>query len=111
MSLHRTKSKEKYSLFVLLCFIFSVTLHPPTASISSHVLDITFGRPAEGVTILAYVEATDGWKLIGNSSTSSDGRVPWVSPRVSLKTGNYKLKFMIGDYYKRLNITTFFPLH
>ncbi|RCN51182.1 hypothetical protein ANCCAN_02751 [Ancylostoma caninum] len=61
-----TKSKERYSLFVFLCFIISASLQPPPNSISSHVLDIARGQPAEGVTILAYVEGSNGWELIGN---------------------------------------------
>ncbi|KAL6737359.1 hypothetical protein Aduo_011010 [Ancylostoma duodenale] len=102
-------AEERYSLFVFLCFIISASLQPPPNSISSHVLDIARGQPAEGVTILAYVESNNGWELIGNSSTTSNGRVPWVSPNVQLKVANYKLKFLTGDYYAKLNTTTFFP--
>ncbi|VDM64159.1 unnamed protein product [Angiostrongylus costaricensis] len=89
--------------------VVSTFLQPPTASISTHILDISLGRPAEGVTILAYVEEGGQWKLIGNRSTTADGRVPWVSPNVALTRANYKLQFMIGNYYQKLGIETFYP--
>uniref|UniRef100_A0A0K0DKV0 5-hydroxyisourate hydrolase n=1 Tax=Angiostrongylus cantonensis TaxID=6313 RepID=A0A0K0DKV0_ANGCA len=89
--------------------VISTFLQPPTASVSTHILDISLGRPAEGVTILAYVEEGGQWKLIGNRSTTADGRVPWVSPNVALTRANYKLQFMIGNYYEKLSIQTFYP--
>ncbi|KAK6752640.1 hypothetical protein RB195_003823 [Necator americanus] len=140
------KFKEMYSLFVFLFFIPSVEMETPTASISSHVLDIALGRPAEGVNIHAYVEENGAWKLVGStihrgfedfrrnlniswflvffaikcyqfttifgfyfSTTTSNGRVPWVTPNVPLIVTNYKLTFMTGDYYKKMNMTTFYP--
>ncbi|ETN75575.1 hydroxyisourate hydrolase [Necator americanus] len=108
-----------YSLFVFLFFIPSVKMETPTASISSHVLDIALGRPAEGVNIHAYVEENGAWKLQKSgyfqifgfyfSTTTSNGRVPWVTPNVPLIVTNYKLTFMTGDYYKEMNMTTFYP--
>ncbi|VDO96445.1 unnamed protein product [Heligmosomoides polygyrus] len=100
---------DTFSLFVFLCMILSALLQPPTASISSHVLDISNGEPAEGVTILAFVESTQGWLQIGNQTTTSDGRVPWVSPNHQLTVANYKLQFLTGDYFGRRNQSTFYP--
>ncbi|KAE9415778.1 hypothetical protein Angca_003718 [Angiostrongylus cantonensis] len=104
-----SKPKEQNSLIVFFCMVISTFLQPPTASVSTHILDISLGRPAEGVTILAYVEEGGQWKLIGNRSTTADGRVPWVSPNVALTRANYKLQFMIGNYYEKLSIQTFYP--
>ncbi|VDM65764.1 unnamed protein product [Strongylus vulgaris] len=113
---------QKLSLFLLslvISFIEPQDIQIPNASISSHVLDISLGNPAAGVTVLAYFEENNGWKLLGqiylyikifhSSTTGSNGRVPWVTPNVTLQEGIYKLKFMIADYYSRLNIKTFYP--
>ncbi|KJH45185.1 transthyretin precursor [Dictyocaulus viviparus] len=98
------------SLVLLFMVTSAVTSpQPPKASISTHVLDIAMGKPAEGVVVFAYVEDSNQWKLIGNRSTGCDGRSPWVSPNVPLMTSNYKLKFMTGDYYNRMGMLTFFP--
>ncbi|CAJ0603805.1 unnamed protein product [Cylicocyclus nassatus] len=82
---------------------------PPDASISAHVLDIAFGKPAEGVTILAYLEGSNDWLPMGNCVTESNGRVPWVTPNLPLQQGIYKLRFMTGDYYKAIGVQTFYP--
>ncbi|VDL81794.1 unnamed protein product [Nippostrongylus brasiliensis] len=48
-------AEEKYSLFVFFCMIFSSILQPTTNGyISSHILDISSGRPAQGVIVLAF---------------------------------------------------------
>lgn len=47
-----------------------------TASVSTHVLDTSTGRPAHGVSVRlsARPGATAGWTEIGTSTTGPDGR-------------------------------------
>ncbi|WKY07735.1 hypothetical protein Q1695_007309 [Nippostrongylus brasiliensis] len=103
-------AEEKYSLFVFFCMIFSSILQPTTNGyISSHILDISSGRPAQGVIVLAFIENQQGWQQIGNQTTTADGRVANVSPNVLFTAATYKLRFFTGEYYKRSNIKTFYP--
>ena len=45
------------------------------AGISTHVLDTSLGRPAEGVPVELAVHTEAGWQLLGTSATDADGRV------------------------------------
>ncbi|MEE1787440.1 hydroxyisourate hydrolase [Streptomyces sp. SP17BM10] len=42
--------------------------------ISTHVLDTSLGRPAEGVPVELALHTEGGWKVLGTSATDSDGR-------------------------------------
>ena len=42
--------------------------------ISTHVLDTSLGRPAEGVPVELALHTEGGWKVLGTSTTHSDGR-------------------------------------
>ncbi|MFC8880552.1 hydroxyisourate hydrolase, partial [Streptomyces ardesiacus] len=47
-----------------------------TASVSTHILDTSVGRPAEGVAVrLAARSGADAdWRALGGSATDADGR-------------------------------------
>ncbi|KAK5984855.1 Hydroxyisourate hydrolase [Trichostrongylus colubriformis] len=81
----------------------------PNESISSHVLDTVSGEPAQRVAISAFIKEGDEWKRIGETYTGQNGRVPWVSPNVTLVKGIYKLSFDVEDYYRRKQMESFFP--
>ncbi|MFE2110653.1 hydroxyisourate hydrolase [Kitasatospora sp. NPDC059463] len=42
--------------------------------ISTHVLDTSLGRPAEGVPVELALRTADGWQVLGTTATDSDGR-------------------------------------
>jgi 5-hydroxyisourate hydrolase len=68
--------------------------------LSTHVLDITQGRPAAGVTVELYaVEATQR-TLLCSRVTNQDGRCD--APLLEggkLRAGQYELVFAAGDYF------------
>ncbi|MGM0875381.1 MAG: hydroxyisourate hydrolase [Bacillota bacterium] len=71
-----------------------------TISLSTHVLDLTSGVPAEGVKIeLWKIEKTEK-HLVTYMITNQDGR---VSPQMIEQAGEYQLLFFIGDYFKPTN--------
>lgn len=47
-----------------------------TASVSTHILDTSVGRPAEGVAISLAARSGSGeqWTALGGSATDADGR-------------------------------------
>lgn len=73
--------------------------------ISTHVLDISNGKPANGVNVrLDFLEG-DKIKQIGMSHTNDDGRIVFNCEK---KQGIYQLTFEIEDYLKRNSKEYFF---
>ncbi len=80
------------------------------SQITTHVLDTSLGKPAEGIKISLQKPDGSAWKTIGSGLTNSDGRVTdLLGEAVLLAPGIYRMFFEIGPYYKRLNIQTFYP--
>ena len=40
------------------------------SQVTTHILDTTIGKPAEGVTIILYKEENDSWKEIAQGVTN-----------------------------------------
>ena len=80
------------------------------SQITSHILDTTKGKPAEGVLIILLQQHNSEWKEIGKSTTNSDGRATdLVEKDITLEAGIYKLKFETQPYYSKQSIKTFYP--
>lgn len=68
------------------------------STISTHVLDTSLGKPAQGIS----VELEHGGAIIGSGVTDADGRVrDLVAGGASLGAGDYQLTFSVGEYFKR----------
>ena len=82
-----------------------------SATISSHVLDTSRGKPAAGVHVtLEHKDARGHWVKVGEADTDHDGRVRSAVPahhRVEL--GVYRLTFDTGAYAREQLAETFFP--
>lgn len=77
--------------------------------ITTHILDTSCGRPAEGVTIrLECVEGPQSTE-IGRGVTNADGRVTDLLAPGSLKSGVYRIHFDIAPYYEKLGQKCFYP--
>jgi len=82
------------------------------SSITTHVLDVASGRPAEGVPVA--LERADpngpGWELVGRGVTDADGRLRDLAPNGRrLAGGRYRLTFDTGAYFTRTGRQAFFP--
>ncbi len=79
-------------------------------AITTHVLDVARGRPAEGVSIVLSRKELDGWHELGHGVTDPDGRLRSLMPNdATLVLGTYKLVFDTESYFTRLGIEPFFP--
>ena len=68
------------------------------STISTHVLDTSLGKPAQGIP----VELEFGGAVIGSGVTDADGRVrDLVAPGAPLGEGSYRLTFSVADYFAR----------
>lgn len=75
------------------------------STISTHVLDTSRGRPAEGIRVIL---ERDG-SLIGSGVTDEDGRVRGLLEQGStLSEGDYALTFSVGDYFRRSSTRSFY---
>ncbi len=64
--------------------------------LTTHVLDITCGRPAAGVEIKLYHAS----RLVAETVTNADGKtdVPLVQDG-QLAAGDYRIEFSVGGYF------------
>ncbi|WP_318212860.1 MULTISPECIES: hydroxyisourate hydrolase [unclassified Streptomyces] len=75
-----------------------------TASVSTHILDTSIGRPAEGVAItLAARSGSDAeWIALGGSATDADGRCKDL-PALPEGTTHVRLDFEVETYFVNKN--------
>lgn len=74
-------------------------------TLSTHVLDTSLGRPAQGVAISLESLAGDS---LGAGTTDADGRITSIGPE-RLAPGDYRLHFDSASYYATSGTTTFYP--
>ncbi|WP_327660870.1 MULTISPECIES: hydroxyisourate hydrolase [unclassified Streptomyces] len=73
-----------------------------TASVSTHILDTSIGRPAEGVAISLAARAGSGaeWQALGGSATDTDGRCKDL-PALPEGTTHVRLDFETEAYFDK----------
>jgi 5-hydroxyisourate hydrolase len=80
------------------------------SQITTHILDTTRGKPAQGVTIALYEQRADTWQELARGTTNQDGRVADLLPKNELlPLGTYKLKFFTQEYFDQQTPTAFYP--
>ena len=77
---------------------------PPT--VSTHVLDAAFGRPAAGVGVR--LERADGI-VVGEGRTDEDGRLGDLGGPGGPVTGAHRLVFATGEWFAGQGRETFYP--
>lgn len=79
--------------------------------ITSHVLDTAKGMPAQGITIILYLQHHQEWVEISRSNTDGDGRVADLMQIEPVAGFNiYKIKFDTRAYFDHLSIPSFYPV-
>ncbi|WP_445282790.1 hydroxyisourate hydrolase [Streptomyces sp. DSM 118148] len=73
-----------------------------SASVSTHILDTSAGRPAEGVAVrLAARPGRDAdWQALGGSATDADGRCKDL-PALPEGTTHVRLDFAVEPYFEK----------
>ena len=73
------------------------------AGLTTHVLDLTRGGPAEGVRVELYeIEPGGARRLVAATATNEDGRTG--RPLIAIaeaRAGTFELLFHVGDYFRR----------
>ncbi|GAQ80565.1 hypothetical protein KFL_000570130 [Klebsormidium nitens] len=71
--------------------------------ITTHVLDLSHGRPAKGVAVDLEGLTGDTWQSLGKGATDADGRVIGLLPASDhVAAGMYKLRFQTGAYLQNM---------
>ena len=73
--------------------------------LSTHVLDVTQGRPGAGVEVELYAVEGQGRTLLKSVVTNHDGRCD--SPLLQgeeMRAGQYELVFAAGDYFAKQGV-------
>lgn len=81
------------------------------SQITTHILDTSIGKPAQGITIVLEKSETNGnWLQLGKGETNSDGRLPnLLTATTKLEIGIYRLTFDTASYFKQINVKGFYP--
>jgi 5-hydroxyisourate hydrolase len=71
-------------------------------AVTTHVLDTSAGRPAEGVAVVLERGADGGWEPAGRGATDADGRVGDLGPAAP---GRWRLRFATaGPFYPEVTV-------
>lgn len=82
-----------------------------TYQLSSHILDVSKGMPASGVTIKLekYNEPIKTWTSVEEKVTDKNGRVPNFLSNDKSNLGIYKLTYLTSEYFKKMKMESFYP--
>ncbi|MGV3658342.1 MAG: hydroxyisourate hydrolase [Chitinophagaceae bacterium] len=104
---------KKAAFVVVFLFAFTSISFSQDAryQLSSHILDITTGKPAADVKIvLSRQEGNGSWNLVEEKVTDSNGRIKdFLKLDGKSNAGIYKLTYHVSPYFKKLGHKTFYP--
>jgi 5-hydroxyisourate hydrolase len=80
------------------------------SAITTHVLDLSRGRPARGVSVtLSAGEDAGHWNVLAEGVTDANGRVRDLLPAgATLSAGRYRLRFDTQAYFHTLGQVSFY---
>jgi len=81
------------------------------SAITTHVLDLSIGRPASGVPVrLEVLQSDSGWVSLAEKATDDDGRVrDLLDAGARLDAATYRLTFLTGNYFQNQDKASFYP--
>lgn len=80
------------------------------STLSTHVLDIAAGRPAEGIAVALEQKDGEAWRALASGVTNADGRIKDFLPQGhALDPAIYRITFQTGPYYAAKGQRCFYP--
>ncbi len=79
--------------------------------LSSHILDVSKGTPAVGVSIKLekYNEKEKTWSHVDEKITDANGRITDFLKSDKPNLGIFKLTYFTSEYFKKDNLESFYP--
>lgn len=72
---------------------------PARPTLSTHVLDLATGDPAEGIAVTLFrLDSSGTPELVSELETDADGRIRDLLDGAELVAGEYQLAFDVGGY-------------
>jgi 5-hydroxyisourate hydrolase len=81
----------------------------PVKRISTHVLDVSRGKPARNLPVRLERQEAGEWRLLQSASTDQDGRCSQLLPG-ELPPGWYRLVFDTAHYFDGQKIVGLYPI-
>jgi 5-hydroxyisourate hydrolase len=79
--------------------------------ISTHILDLMHGRPANDVPVkLERQQASGSWQSISSARTDQDGRCSQLLEQGELSPGVYRLSFDTRTYFDAHKLNGLYPV-
>jgi 5-hydroxyisourate hydrolase len=78
-------------------------------SISTHVLDISRGKPAAGVPVTIEKKEGDAFVQKNAGTTDADGRIKDLVPEGKLTEGTFRVTFDTNAYFTAQGVEGFYP--
>jgi 5-hydroxyisourate hydrolase len=79
--------------------------------ISTHILDLMRGQPANNVPVrLERQEASGNWRMLTSVHTDQDGRCRQLLPDDQMASGLYRLSFDTASYFVAQKISALYPV-
>jgi 5-hydroxyisourate hydrolase len=80
------------------------------SAITTHILDISLGRPAPNVLCTLDVLEGELWRTLGSGHTDADGRLRTLLPEgIRPQVATHRLRFAVGAYFQHHGVPAFFP--
>jgi 5-hydroxyisourate hydrolase len=76
--------------------------------ITTHVLDTSLGKPAEGISVSLAILEAQAYRVIARAVTDADGRVREFLPDLPLQTATYRLLFETAAHFRAASRESFF---
>lgn len=87
-----------------------VAYSAPMGTLSVHILNQQTGIPSKDVDVTLEKQQPTGWDQLAQAKTDNDGRIKSLYPQdQDMQPGVYRVTFKTGDYFKRENLSSFFP--
>ena len=104
----------KKSILTIVLFLLATLAFAQKTNyqLSSHILDISQGKPAAGVKILLAKQSADGnWATIDENVTDQNGRISnFLQQGKGIShNGVYKLTFVTAPYFSLTGQKSFYP--
>ncbi|AZB28387.1 hydroxyisourate hydrolase [Chryseobacterium balustinum] len=98
-------------IFIFSIFSTAIFAQSNNHQLSSHILDISKGSPAVGVSIKLekYNDKSKSWNFVEEKITDSNGRISDFLPSDKSNLGIYKLTYFTSPYFKSNNTESFYP--
>ncbi len=77
--------------------------------ITTHVLDVSLGKPAGGIPVRLERLDGDAFVELARGETDADGRCGQLLTPRSLTRGTHRIRFDLDDYFARDGRSSFYP--